>query len=258
MLKLPLTALCLVTVCISATAAQQVTAANADLQKLQKVLSVLPERNLRGLAQGTPEAFLGDLRKVLAADRHDLLRLVDKNHALPAGYAPQDLQSLIKNNQYAISRDNLALRKPAEAALKAMGEAARKDGITVLASSAYRSYDYQVTVYDRNVRLMGKAAADRESAQPGKSQHQLGTVVDFGAIDDAYAATPAGKWLFAHAGEYGWSLSFPQGYEEVTGYRWECWHYRYIGVEAAAFQEKWFSGIQQYMLEFIDAWSHAT
>ena len=124
----------------------------------------------------------------------------------------------------------------------------------MVASSTYRSYDYQKTVYERNVRQMGKEAADRESAAPGTSQHQLGTVVDFGSITDEFIETPAGQWLDKNASDYGWSLSFPQGYEDVTGYRWECWHYRYIGTEATAFQKKWFSNIQQFMMEFIHAW----
>jgi len=73
-------------------------------------------------------------------------------------------------------------------------------------------------------------------------------------ITDEFAQTKQGRWLAANAGTYGWSLSFPDGYEDVTGYRWECWHYRYIGVEAVEFQRKWFSDVQQFMLEFIHAW----
>ena len=158
---------------------------------------------------------------------------------------------LVKGESYTISRNDLSLRKPAYESLKLMAEAARKDGITLLASSSYRSYAYQTTVYNRLVKLQGQEITDRESARPGTSQHQLGTVVDFGSIDDSFAKTKACQWLNKHAGEYGWSLSFPDGYEEYTGYRWECWHFRYIGEKACAFQEKWFGGIQQFMLEFI-------
>ena len=60
-----------------------------------------------------------------------------------------------------------------------------------------------------------------------------------------------------HAGDYGWSLSFPAGYEEATGYEYECWHFRYIGEKAALFQKKWFGNVQQYMLEFIAAWKQS-
>ncbi|AEE16859.1 M15 family metallopeptidase [Treponema brennaborense] len=225
-----------------------------ELQKLQRVLAALPERTQQGIRNGDPGEFLADLHAVLAADTYDLLRLVDKKHFLAADYAPADIVPLVKNPHYAISRGDLALRKPAEAALVLMADAAKADGITLLASSTYRSYAYQEIVYARNVREMGKEAADRESAAPGTSQHQLGAVVDFGSISDEFAETAAGRWLDANAARFGWSLSFPQGYEDVTGYRWECWHFRYVGVPAVEFQRKWFSNIQQFMLEFIDAW----
>jgi D-alanyl-D-alanine carboxypeptidase len=248
------TAVCAILLGISsALSAQNATMGNKT-QKLQRVLSSLPEKTQAGIVNGNVEEFLADLENVLATDRDDLLRLVDKKHSLPDGYKPPDIVPLVKNNAYTIGRNDLSLRKPAEAALKNMGLAASKAGVTLLASSTYRSYEYQIEVYNRNVSRYGKATADRESAQPGKSQHQLGTVVDFGSITDSFANTAAGKWLYAHAGEYGWSLSFPDGYEDVTGYRWECWHYRYVGVEATRFQKKWFSNIQQFMLEFIDLW----
>jgi D-alanyl-D-alanine carboxypeptidase len=233
-------------------------ALSADEQKLRVPLASLSQAAQAGIADGSAAEFLRDLNVVLAADavlgEDGFLRLVDKQHALPQGYAPRDIVPLVKNGAYGISRNDLSLRTLAERALREMALAAQKDGAYLAASSSYRSYEYQVQVYERNVRLMGKTAADRESAQPGKSQHQLGTVIDFGSITDDFVETKEGKWLAARAGEYGWSLSFPDGYEEVTGYRWECWHYRYIGIEAARFQKKWFSDIQQFMLEFIHAW----
>lgn len=75
------------------------------------------------------------------------------------------------------------------------------------------------------------------SAPPGASQHQLGTVIDLGSIDDSYADTAEGKWMFKNAWKYGWSLSYPKDMEHITGYKWESWHYRYLGVEACKFQK---------------------
>jgi len=194
-------------------------------------------------------AFMADLRACLEGDRH-LRELVDKKHPLPAGYAPNDLVALT-DGSYKVSRSGLTLRRAAAAALDEMAKAARADGVVLVASSAYRSYEYQTQVYNRNVREMGQEAADRESAKPGHSQHQTGLVVDFGSIDDSFAATPAGRWLSANAPRFGWSLSFPDGYEDVTGYRWESWHYRYVGKPLAAFIDKYFDGIQQYALRFL-------
>lgn len=217
------------------------------------VPSTIPEPMLQKI-QADRDRFVAELEALLSADPDGLLELVDKKHELPADRSPRDLVPLGWGRSYKPNRDGLSLRAGAEGALEKMAAAARKDGVTLLVSSSYRSYDYQKTVYERNVREMGKDAADRESARPGTSQHQLGTAVDFGSITDEFALTLAGKWLVLHAGEYGWSLSFPEGLEAVTGYRWESWHYRYIGVEAAAFQKKWFADIQQYLMEFTDAW----
>ncbi len=214
--------------------------------------------------QSSQAEFVADLGAVLRADGSagentgsGFLALVDKRHALSAGFVPADLVPLAGKRSYAISRNDLSLRAPVEASLEEMALAARKDGVTLVVSSSYRSFEYQKKVYARIVGELGQAAADRESARPGTSQHQLGTAIDFGSITDDFAATKAGKWLASHAGDYGWSLSFPEGYENVTGYRWECWHYRYVGKEAAALEKKWFGGVQQYMIEFIDAWKRA-
>jgi D-alanyl-D-alanine carboxypeptidase len=206
--------------------------------------------NILQAAENGP--FLRDLAQATAGDPM-LYALVDKSHPLPAGYAPDDLIPL-QNGAYRISRNDLSLRREAEAALTRMAEAARADGVTLLASSSYRSEAYQKEVYERNVRQSGQETADRESARPGQSQHQTGLVVDFGSITDAFADTAAGKWLLQNAARYGWSLSFPDGYENITGYRWESWHYRYVGPALAAFIDAYFDGIQQYALQFIHAY----
>jgi len=197
-------------------------------------------------------AFMNDLSACLTGDRY-LRALVDKQHPLPAGYAPSDLVALT-DGTYRVNRAGLMLRRAAAESLAEMAADARAAGITLLASSTYRSYDYQVEVYNRNVKEMGQEAADRESARPGYSQHQTGLVVDFGSIDNSFAQTAAGKWMTANASRYGWSLSFPDGYEALTGYRWESWHYRYVGKPLAAFIDTYFGGIQQYALRFIHEW----
>ncbi|HOF12543.1 MAG TPA: M15 family metallopeptidase, partial [Treponemataceae bacterium] len=202
------------------------------------------------------ENFLRDLERLLLKDTMNLLRLVDKKHFLEKEDNPKDIIPLKPNNAYLLNRNDLSLRDFVEDALRKMSFAAKDEGITIVASSTYRSYEYQEGLYERNVKELGQEAADRESARPGTSQHQLGTVVDFGSITDEFALTKAGIWLDNNASRFGFSLSFPQGYEEVTGYRWESWHYRYIGLDACLFQEAYFNNIQQYMLEFIHLWKN--
>ena len=200
--------------------------------------------------------FADELAAVIATDPF-LYLLVDKTHPLPPGYEPDDLVPL-QNGAYRISRNDLSLRREAEARLSEMAEAAWAEGVTLLASSSYRSEAYQKEVYERNVRQSGQETADRESARPGHSQHQTGLVIDFGSITDAFADTAAGKWLLRNASRFGWSLSFPDGYEAVTGYRWESWHYRYVGRPLAAFIAAYFDNIQQYALEFIHSYTAYT
>jgi D-alanyl-D-alanine carboxypeptidase len=201
-------------------------------------------------------SFILELFTILQTDPY-LWVLVDKEHTLDADYEPDDLVELV-NKSYRVNRAGMTLRKEAEAALEEMAAAARADSLTLLASSAYRSYQYQQEVYERNVRSMGQEEADKVSARPGHSQHQLGLVIDFGSIDDSFARTNEGKWLLANASHFGWSLSFPQGYEEITGYSWESWHYRYVGTQLAAFINNYFGGIQQYALKFIHEFQKQT
>jgi D-alanyl-D-alanine carboxypeptidase len=216
----------------------------------------IPEDISRSIQQSSAENVDFVINLLVCLEGDPCLRfLVDKQHPLPPDYEPDDLCVLSPAN-YRVSRAGLMLRKAAADSLEEMASAARADGVMLVASSAYRSYDYQEELYSRNVRQMGQAAADRESARPGHSQHQTGLVVDFGSIDDSFAATPAGKWMAANASRFGWSLSYPEGYEQLTGYRWESWHYRYVGKDLAAFIDNYFSGIQQYALRFIYEWEN--
>ena len=210
----------------------------------------IKEKIIEYLIQG-PD-FVMDLLNVLEADPY-LYILVDKQHALNQDYAPADLVELVDGN-YRVTRQGLLLRQAAVESLEAMAAASRSEGVILTAASAYRSYANQAEINSRLVRQMGQQEADRVSAPPGHSQHQLGLVLDFYPIEDRFAATPASAWLERNAGRFGWSLSYPDGYEEITGYLWESWHYRYLGPDLAAFKERYFEGIQQYALQFIYAW----
>lgn len=242
------------------TPAKEVKTVNPEIEKLNKVLVKMTDRCKEAIPNGNPEEFLEDLYRVLEAEKSfpsddlSLYYLIDKTHTVGSDYEPTHLVKLVKNDAYIINKTTLSLREDVEASLRKMALAAKADGITLDVSSTYRSYKTQENTFNYWVSVDGLEEAERESARPGTSQHQMGTAVDFGNIDDSYAETAGCKWLNQHSEEYGWSLSFPQGYEDVTGYRWECWHFRYIGEEACKFQKKWFSDIQQFMFEFIDEW----
>ncbi len=245
---------------VDTESAQQAAQVSAEIAKLGRVLSSLSARSKEAVVDGNAEEFLADLHKVLEAEKSfrtddiSLYYLIDKKHTVSSDYVPKDLVPLEKNDLFSISRNDLSLRPDVLESLKEMSRAALNDGIKLLVSSTYRSYSYQKGLFQHWVDVDGLEEAERESARPGTSQHQLGSAIDFGSITDDFGDTVMGKWLNNHAEEYGWSLSFPDGYEDVTGFRWECWHFRYVGKEACKFQRKWFSDVQQVMIEFIDAW----
>jgi len=215
----------------------------------------IPPKMLRNIKENEKN-FLLDLEDVLKDDVHDIFILVDKTYHLEKEFVPYQLVELKKGASYDINRKDLKLTPMAEKALDAMAKDAKKEGVSLLVSSTYRTYEYQKALFARYTKEYGELAADRFSARPWASQHRLGTVIDFGSITDDYATTKAGKWLNKNAHKYGWSLSYPKGYERITGYKWECWHFRYLGIKACEFQKKYFGNIQQYMLEFIHYWKN--
>ena len=214
----------------------------------------LPDRLIRNITISALEspAFVMELLVILQQDPFTY-RLVDKQHALPLDYEPDDLVPLAAG-AYRLTRDGHMLRAIAAEALQEMAAAAAADGIVLVVGSDYRSAARQAEIYAWQVRTFGQETADRQSARPGHSQHQLGLAVDFSPIDDSFALTAASQWLVRNASRFGWSLSYPDGYEHITGYRWESWHYRYVGKDLAAFIDRYFDGIQQFALQFIHTW----
>lgn len=217
------------------------------------VQSLPPSMRAAILAQ--PQAFLEDYRPLLSQSS-DLLVLVDKKNELPAEYEPDDLVAL-KAPAFVVNRSDLKFRKAYLPALTSLVNAAKKEGLRLVLSSAYRSWVYQKDLFQRYVTKDGLATAERYSARPGRSQHQLGTVIDFGSITPEFAETPEGRWMAEHAGEFGFSMSFPEGQEALTGYVFEPWHFRYIGVAACTVQKKWFGNLQQRLTEFHAAQADA-
>jgi len=217
--------------------------------------AAIPDRIAGTVAASMLEnpSFMMELLFVLQSGYYTHV-LVDKQHALPLDYSPDDLVSLTAAGSFRITRNDLQLRASAASALEEMAAVAAADGVILTAASAYRSAARQTEIFAWQVQTFGREAAERQSARPGHSQHQLGTVVDFYPIEDSFAETPQSRWLVRNASRFGWSLSFPDGYEHITGYRFEPWHYRYIGRDLAAFIDTYFEGIQQFALQFIQAW----
>lgn len=191
------------------------------------------------------------LRPVLH-ESEDLLVLVDPDHPLDADRRPSDLVELsTEYPELSLRLNDLRMRRRSALALARMAESARDDGVELVISSTYRSYTEQEALHEYWRRTLGDELAGRISASAGHSQHQLGTTVDFAPVGRQFDNTAADRWLSEHAWKFGFSLSYPRDLEEITGYSHESWHYRYIGRHAAALEQRYFDGVQQYMLEFL-------
>lgn len=172
------------------------------------------------------------------ANAAGILILVNKTHPIDRDYKPDDL---VKIKYYAADRSEAGRYMRAEAAdaFHQLVEKAAAEGVELKMTTAYRSYDFQKTLFDNYVKREGEAAANRYSARPGQSEHQTGLSVDVSSpsvgyqLTGKYANTTEGKWLAEHAHEFGFIIRFPQGKEDITGYLYEPWHIRYVGKTTA-------------------------
>ena len=106
-------------------------------------------------------------------------------------------------------------------------------------------------VYLQWIETLGEEEAKRVSASPGASQHQLGTTIDFNSLDVSFAKSKQGQWLAENSYKYGFIMSYPEGQEKITGYRYEPWHFRYIGKEAALLVYKYFDNLLEFFLNWF-------
>ena len=142
---------------------------------------------------------------------------------------------LIANKTYIVpsTYNPKGLTDECSVAFNAMKNAAVKDGINLFIVSGFRSYSSQTAIYWNYVEKRGMETADTFSARPGHSEHQTGLAMDLNSISDYFGETAEGIWLAGHAHEYGFILRYPRGKSDITGYKYEPWHFRYIGVDMA-------------------------
>ena len=141
---------------------------------------------------------------------------------------------LVVNKTYTLpSSYGNGLTNATTEAFNKMQAAAKVDGLNIYISSGFRSYSYQKTLYNNYVNRDGVTAADTYSARAGHSEHQSGLAFDVNTINDSFANTEEGKWLNDNCYKYGFILRYPNGKSDETGYQYEPWHFRYVGVELA-------------------------
>ena len=139
--------------------------------------------------------------------------------------------------------------------LEIMVHEARKEGYDIRVMSSYRSYQYQEKLYNDYVAVDGKEEADAYSARPGFSEHQTGLAVD---IDNnllpytSFEQTKTYTWMINNCYKYGFILRYPKDKEEITGYNYESWHYRYVGKDIAKYIRTHNITFDEYYIKFID------
>lgn len=190
-------------------------------------------------ANPTTTQETGKTVKQVVTEPTSISVMVNKQYKLPDGYTPSDL--VYPNVPFTFKEkiEKRMMRKEAAEALEKMFEAAKKDGISLAGVSAYRSHRTQTTLFNNYVKKDGEAAAKKYSAVPGHSEHETGLAIDVSgstgkcAANDCFAGTPEAEWLQKHAPEYGFIIRYPKGKEAITGYQYEPWHIRYLGIEDA-------------------------
>lgn len=145
----------------------------------------------------------------------DGILIANKSYSLPKSYAPGGLLSIFNNNFNNMKKD------------------ASNSSISLNVISGYRSYIRQSSIYNNYVNKDGKVKADTYSARPGHSEHQTGLAADINSLSTSFINTKEGKWLNDNCYKYGFIIRYPKGKESITGYMYEPWHIRYVGVELA-------------------------
>jgi len=181
--------------------------------------------------------------------------LVSKARAIGVEYVPSELVVPAVSSHPGVAANEKQVSKTIDEPLTQLFGAAQKDGHSLMVGSAYRSADYQEQIFNTYVSRVGYEQADRYSAHPGFSEHQTGLAVDISTtsqqcyLSECFIGTADGQWLAENAYKYGFTLRYPKGKEAITGYNFEPWHYRYVGIGLA-------TALHQSGLTLDEAWPY--
>lgn len=168
-----------------------------------------------GTTETQPAAPRTDIEVINGITYVQGVLIANKTYALPASYNPGKIDP------------------KAQAAFNEMAAAAAKEGLSLRICSGFRSYATQKTLYNNYCKRDGQKAADRFSARPGHSEHQTGLAMDINRAGSSFDNTPEAKWIAENCWKYGFIIRYPKGKEDITGYKYESWHVRYLGKEWA-------------------------
>jgi len=165
--------------------------------------------------------------------------IVSKTHPISIDYVPASLKIPAVATRTDKSTDERSVRSDIETPLANMFTAANTDGNQLMIGSGYRSAALQTIYFNSLANSIGQEAANQSVARPGESEHQTGLAVDITTVSrncylaECFAETSDGQWLANNSYKYGFILRYPKGKENITGYRYEPWHFRYVGIDLA-------------------------
>ena len=179
------------------------------------------------------------------------LMLVNKFNYLDENYAPDDIVKVSIQFSYGENE----IKKEVYEKFRKMYNDAKKEDLTLIITSSYRDYNFQKKLWDSYANQKGDEWADSVSARAGYSEHQTGYTLDivtYNANMSNFETTDEFKWLQANAYKYGFILRYPKDKEDITGYSYESWHYRYVGKDVATKIKKLGITFDEYYAYFIE------
>ena len=205
---------------------EQPSEATPAAMSLKEIAAQMQDYSLTSSGKAEPVSVVDD----------NILLLINKTHPLSSDYYPQDMVKIERNDPQVGTAEVKQMRAVAAEHFEELLDAAHAAGYNIVLRNAFRSYSYQDSLFSSYAKNHGEDAANRYSARPGESEHQTGLCCDVGVPGrslTSFNGSAEAAWMAEHAHEFGFILRFPEGKEDITGYMFESWHFRYVGLEAA-------------------------
>ena len=187
----------------------------------------------------------------IVIDDFDDYVLVNKHRQLSSDYIPDDLVTI--DDEYVKADEEIEIERNVAKSFYDMAEAASKDGMELMVSSGYRSYADQEEITNTYLELYGQNYVDNYVAKPGFSEHQTAMSLDVASKSvNTFVESDEYTWMMDNAYKYGFILRYPRSKEDITGYKCEAWHYRYVGKKIAKYIHDNNITYDEYYVMFLD------
>jgi len=212
------------------------------MQQLQELKRIADEKEAKRLEPVYITLPNAQPVRAIVSDYHqtdNIWKLVSKTSPISDTYIPANLKIPNVSTHPGKSDDERSVRADIEQPLIDMFVTAQAEGYSLMIGSGYRSANLQSIYFNSLARAVGEAAANQSIARPGQSEHQTGLAVDISTVarncylSNCFAETNDGIWLANNSYKYGFIIRYPKGKESITGYGYEPWHFRFVGVDLA-------------------------